>query len=196
MSDSEKEQADASEQTDANTDIGSISPQQATDMDLGPREGIMSEKGKDYRISLLENKFKSAISAWRKKSNILLNTITDSNNTVVNRNNRDNLQNKLDELSEVLETLQQNKEDCRTEANLFENTEAEHQKIITRVSERISELHSQRQEVSSNKSFRSARSTSSKGSNASKFSDVVARKAVLQAKFKYIEMESKCKAEL
>lgn len=33
MSDSEKEQADASEQTHANPDIGSVSPQQATDMD-------------------------------------------------------------------------------------------------------------------------------------------------------------------
>ena len=50
--------------------------------------------------------------------------ITDSNNTVVIRNNRDSLQNKLDELSEVLETLQQIKEDCSTEANLFENIEA------------------------------------------------------------------------
>ena len=56
--------------------------------------------------------------------------ITDSNNTVVIRNNRDSLQNKLDELSEVHETLQQIKEDCSTEANLFENIEADHQKII------------------------------------------------------------------
>ena len=196
MSDSKKEQADASEQMHANPDIGSVSPQQATDMDLGPCERIMSERGTDYRISLLENKFKSAISSWRKQSNRILNMITDSNNTVVIRNNRDSLQNKLDEMSEVLETLQQIKEDCSTEANLFENIEADHQIIITRVSERISELDSQRQEVSPNKSLRSARSTSSKDSNASKFSDAVARKAVLQAKFKYIEMESKCKAEL
>ena len=58
MSDPEKEQADASEQMHANLDIGSVSPQQATDMDLGPRERIMSERGKEYRISLLENKFK------------------------------------------------------------------------------------------------------------------------------------------
>ena len=65
MADSKKEQADASEQTHANPDIGSVSPQQATDMDLGPRERIMSERGKYYRISSLENRFKSAISAWR-----------------------------------------------------------------------------------------------------------------------------------
>ena len=45
-------------------------------------------------------------------------------------------------------------------------------------------------------SFRSARSTSSKGSNISKFSDAVTRKAVLQAKLKYIDMESQCKAHL
>ena len=92
--------------------------------------------------------------------------------------------------------MQQIKGDCSTEAKIFENIEADHQKIITRVFKRISELDSQRQDVSSNKFFRSARCTSSKDSNASKFSDAVARKAVLQAKqLKYIEMESKCKAE-
>lgn len=64
------------------------------------------------------------------------------------------------------------------------------------VAQRIAELNSQKLETNSNKSSRSAMSKSSKHSNVSQVSDAAKRKAILQAKLKYIDMESKCKAQL
>ena len=64
------------------------------------------------------------------------------------------------------------------------------------VAQLIRELNLQGQEISSNRSFRSAMSMNSKHSNLSKISDVAAQKAALQAKLKYIDAESKCKAQL
>ena len=69
--------------------------------------------------------------------------------------------------------------------------------------QRIRELDSVKYELGSNvsgKSFKSAISTSqsssSKKSDSSRISNVAAKKAALKTKLKYIDIESKCLAEL
>ena len=115
------------------------------------------------------------------------------------------MQDTFDELSTVFENLQSVKDDYSAEAAKFEGIESDHQQCMSTVDHRIHDLDMQNQEVVSNRSFRSAISTSSKRSgssktsersNASKISDANAKKAILQAKLKFIDIESKCKAQL
>lgn len=170
--------------------------EQGPETDLGSRSRTMTEKGRTYQISLLEEGFKTSISQWRRQSNKLSSIMTDSKDTASIRNHRDLLDNKFEELSKAFERLRECKEDHNIEAERYETVETDHQQVMVNVAQLIRELTLQSQEVSSNRSFRSAMSMSSKHSNMSKISDVAARKAALQAKLKYIDVESKFKAQL
>ena len=177
---SPNEQVDNSEQV-----------QESPETDLSSRERSMTEKGHEYHISQLEERFRATISSWRRQSNKLASVMTEANDTVTIRNHHDILQ-----LSKVFESLQELKDDSSTEAGKFESVETDYQDGMLSVEQRIRALDSQKQEVSSNKSFHSAMSTSSRHSNVSRISDAAARKAALQAKLKCIDNVSKCKAQL
>ena len=193
---SENEQLVNIDQKKESPETDSSVCEQNPETDLGSRGRTMTEKGRTYQISLLEEGFKTSISSWRRQSNKLSSIMTDSNDIVTIRNHRDLLDNKFEELSKAFERLQECKEDHSTEAERFETVETDHQHVMLNVAQLIRELNLQRQEISSNRSFRSAMSMNSKHSNMSKISDVAARKAALQAKLKYIDVESKCKAQL
>ena len=188
-----------------NSIVNSEKVLESPEADIGTRKRVMSEKGREYQVSLAESRFKAMISSWRRQSNQLATITTDSNNTSSIRNHRDKLQDTFDELSTVFENLQSVKDDYSAEAAKFEGIESDHQQCMFTVAHRIHDLDMQNQEVVSNRSFRSAISTSSKRSgssktsersNASKISDANAKKAILQAKLKFIDIESKCKAQL
>ena len=128
-----------------NPNIEVESQYESIDANLGKRERVMTEKGKQYQITLLELLVKAAISAWRRQSNLLLKSVTDSNNSNVTRNNRDSFQSRFDDLSQKHEELQGVKEDCSAENNLLASIGADHQQIILTISQRISEIESQKQ---------------------------------------------------
>ena len=206
---SQNGQADTSEQIqaspEADTDLGlheqTADPDfgshtQIADTDTEPRTRTLTEKGKEYQISVLQGQFKSTVSSWRIKSNQLSSTLTDSNNANVIRNVRDSFQEIFVRLCEIIERLRQIKDDCSLEDDKLDRIEADHQQIMLNVSQRISELNSQKLEVNSIGSFRSNRSANTRHSNLSRISNASARKAVLQAKYKYIDIESELKAKM
>ena len=151
----------------------------------------------------MKKKFNSAISAWRRQSNNLLVEVSDSDSVHTIREQRDLFQTCLDTVCSIFEHLQSLNDDVKLEAAKVENIEIEHQQIIKNVTQHIRETVSIKYEIGSNvssKSFQSAisksQSSSSKRSESSKISNVAAKKAVLKAKLKYIDLESKCLADL
>ena len=102
----------------------------------------------------------------------------------------------------VFQHLQSITDYYAAEGAKFEEIELQHQDLMNRVSLRVQELEGQRYDLasqSSGRSGRSSRSTStirSKKSNISKISDAAVRHAALKTKLKYIDIESKFKAEL
>lgn len=166
---------------------------------LGTRSRTRTERGAEYDVSLYEQKFKSAISAWRRQSNRTSMILSDSPDVDLIRAHRDSVQGAFDELTVVFQQLQGLREDSFPEAAKFEDIELQHQDLMHRVSLHILELENKNYETASQSSHHSSRSKSSvksKRSNISKISDAAARQAALKTKLKYIDIESKFKAEL
>ncbi|MCG7878635.1 MAG: DUF1759 domain-containing protein, partial [Candidatus Thiodiazotropha endolucinida] len=168
--------------------------------DLGARSRTRTERGAEYDVSLYEQKFKSAISTWRRQSNRTSTILSDSPDVDLIRAHRDSVQGAFDELTVVFQQLQALREDSFPEAAKFEDIELQHQDLMHRVSLRILELENKNYETASQSSHhsssRSKSSVKSKQSNISKISDAAARQAALKTKLKYIDIESKFKAEL
>ncbi|XP_060575232.1 uncharacterized protein LOC132732747 [Ruditapes philippinarum] len=173
------------------------------------RERNLTEKGMQYRAELNEKAFKSCISDWRRQSVQVSITISDVSDVKVLRDERSNLENRFKALCSSLEALKGlngNVEFLTSYNQSFEKIEMEHQQIMCRISERISELrvdddlHSVRSSKSS-KSHRSHNSTSIKShrsynSTSSRHSHPAVEAAALKAKLKYIDMEAKSRAHL
>ena len=187
----------------ANNSPEKIDTQESTENGLGARSRNLTEKGHEHQISVCEQKLRSAISSWRRQLNKLLVEISDSDNIETIREKRDLFQLNFDAIFTNFENLQSLKDDVKTEASKLENIEVEHQQAMQNVMQRIRELDSVKYELGSNvsgKSFKSAISTSqsssSKKSDSSRISNVAAKRAALKTKLKYIDIESKCLAEL
>ena len=165
----------------------------------GSRLRTKTPKGVEYEINVFEQKFKSAVSAWRKQYNRALMMISDTPDTDLIKAHRDAVQNSLDDVCYVFQHLQKIKETTVAEEEKFENAEIQHQDLMHKISNRIQEIESQKYKVVSNKSSsssRSSRSRSSTKSGISKMSDLSVRKAALKTKLKYLDIESKFKVEL
>ena len=163
----------------------------------GSRLRTKTPKRVEYEI--FEQKFKSAVSAWRKQYNRALMMISDTPDTDLIKAHRDAVQNSLDDVCYVFQYLQKIKETTVAEEEKIENAEIQHQDLMHKISNRIQEIESQKYEVVSNKSSsssRSSRSRSSTKSGISKISDLSVRKAALKTKLKYLDIESKFKVEL
>ena len=165
----------------------------------GSRLRTKTPKGVEYEINVFEQKFKSAVSAWRKQYNRALMMISDTPDTDLIKAHRDAVQNSLDDVCYVFQHLQKIKETTVAEEEKFENAEIQHQDLMHKISNPIQEIESQKYEVVSNKSSsssHSSRSRSSTKSGISKISDLSVRKAALKTKLKYLDIESKFKVEL
>ncbi|MES9904690.1 MAG: DUF1759 domain-containing protein, partial [Sedimenticola sp.] len=179
-------------------------------IDLGARQRTMTEKGLEYQISLYEQKFKSAISAWRRNAAKALVLLSDTRDTQIIREQRNVSQQSLDELSQIFQHLQSLKDNCTDEAEKLATIEIEHQQLMQDITACIRDIEYPKSEVSSHVSSRSARSDSarsagggsarsahsSRKSNVSKVSDALAREAALKTELKYIDIESQYKTGL
>ena len=175
-------------------------PDPSTDLAAGSRLRNKTAKGAEYEIYVYEQKFKSAVSAWRKQFNRALMMISDTPDTDLIKAHRDSIQNSLDEVSYVFQYLQRIKETTVADEEKFENAEIQHQDLMQKISARIQEIERQKYEVvsnkSSNRSTHLSRSRSSTKSGISKISNLSTKKAALKAKLKYLDIESKFKTEL
>lgn len=164
------------------------------------RERNLTERGLAFRISFHENNFKTALSTWRLKSSKVSVLMSDCQDADILREHRGLVENALQELIMKVHQLKAVKDDVLTETEKLEQVESDHLRLMQDISECIREIESQRYEVRSNassiKSARSKSSRSSEKSDISKISDAAARRAALQTKLKYIDVESKFKAEL
>lgn len=95
----------------------------------------------------------------------------------------------------MLNSLNDNYEFLASYNELFEKIEIEHQQIMCRISERISELRIE-DDLSSVHSSKSSRSRWSYNSTSSRHSHPAAEAAALKAKLKYIDAEAQSRAQL
>lgn len=164
------------------------------------RERNLTEKGLAFRISFCENNFKTALSAWRRRSNKVSVLMSDCQDADILREHRGLVENALEELTMKVHQLKAVKDSVLVETEKLEQVESDHLRLMQGISECIREIESQRYEVGSNaSSIKSAHSKSSRSSgksDISKISDAAVRRAALKTKLKYIDIESKFKAEL
>ena len=151
---------------------------QSTESIVRPRERSMTDKGRDYQISLRENHFKTAISSWRRLSNKTSVLLSDCKDVDSSRNQRDLLQYSLEELDTKYQQLMEVKDNVSVENEKLENIEVEHQRIMQMVSAKIVEIENEEfvtKSTVSNRSKSSKSSHRSKGSNISKLSNAAVR---------------------
>lgn len=153
--------------------------------DPGARPKVLTEKGLSYQINLHEDRFKSALSHWRKASSKVLVLLSDSSDAEIIRESRHSLQNSFDELSSEFGKLSKLKVDCGKETSKYEEVENDHHNLIKDVTDYIKGLDVDRASVYSGESRKS-----------SKMSEAAARAAALKAELKYMDLENKTKAEL
>ena len=185
------------------SDSGKESEQPCNQTMVNPeaREQKLNEKGLAYRISLLESNYKTALSSWRRRSNKLSVLMADCQDVTLLREHRDKVENALEELRIGVDQLQGLKDNVIAETEKLEQVESDHQNLMRSICECIREIESQKYEIASNASSKSSCSKSSRSSrtsrisNMSRISDAAVRKAALQTKLKYIDIESKLKAE-
>lgn len=175
-----------------------INPDATGDTDLGVRQRTQTQKGLEYQISLNEQKFKSSASAWRRQNTCALRILSDSPDVDLIRGHRDSVQRCFDDLCLVFDNLQGMQETCKAEAAKFEEIELQHQDLMQNIASRIQDLENTKDENASLSSHvsRSASSQRSRKSNISRISDAATRHAALKTKLKFIDIESKFKAEL
>ena len=157
----------------------------------GARARVPTEKGLEYQITVAENKLKGSMSTWRRDASRLSVLISDESNILSLRQQRDLIQNAFENLCTDFKHISDLKSDINLEASKFESIEEEHQRLMQEVSASIREIERQAQsELGSSKSKMSGRS------NTSRASEAAARRAVLKAELKYIDLESKSQADL
>ena len=157
----------------------------------GARARVPTEKGLEYQITVAENKLKGSMSTWRRDASRLSVLISDESNILSLRQQRDLIQNAFENLCTDFKHISDLKSDINLEASKFESIEEEHQRLMQQVSASIREIERQAQsELGSSKSKMSGRS------NTSRASEAAARRAVLKAELKYIDLESKSQADL
>lgn len=195
----ERSETEFDEQSETVLAEQSSQPAEQVSVERETRTRTQTEKGREYRVTFLENNFKAALSVWRRASNKASVLMSDCQDADILRAHRGSLEAALDEFHIKFYQLQGLKEDVSIESEKIEQADIEHHRIMQSICECIREIESQKYEVRSNVSSKSAHSKSSRTSSKSdisKISDAAARKAAYKAELKYIDIESKFNAEL
>ena len=188
---------------------GEIDTHSQTDTELrraSSRQRKMTERGLEYEISLLEERFKSSVSKWRANVSKMSVCLSDENDIAIIRSNRNALEASMREVDSVFGRLTELHSSETAEAakiqsivTLFESLEEENQKFMCKIADRIYELQQDMAETVSRSSRRSSRSLKTQVSRASyrsQHSEAAAEAAALTAKLKYIDAEMRSRAEL
>ena len=195
------EYGDAVDQSDPIKDHANTTmihqPDPSADLAPGTRLRNKTAKGAEYEIELYEQKFKSAVSTWRKQFNRALVMISDMRDQDLIKAHRDAVQDCVDAVGFAFQYLKSIKENVSIEEEKFETMEIQHQELMQKISSQLQEIENIRYEVASSKgSSNSVYSSHSRSSGISKISNLSTRKAALRAKLKYLDIESKYKTEL
>ena len=171
-----------------------------TPLDRESRTRTLTERGREHKINFYKNNFKTALSVWQRTSNKITVLLSDCQDADILKMHRNNLEIALEEYHMKFYPLEGLKENISAEANRLDQIEGEHQHLMHSISEYIRDLDNQKYKTREIASCRSARSRASHASSVrsdiSKMSDAAVKKATLKAELKYIDVESKIKAEL
>lgn len=148
------------------------------------RERTLTEKGFEYQLSVSQSNCRLSLSAWRRRCGQALSLLSDSKNVDAVRDHRNLLIGSFDKVITTYDKLKALK-DVTKENDVLDNVEGEHHQILKQISNCIRELEVAN-DLGSGVSRRSRRSN---------ISEAAARNAILKADLKYLDMETRCKAE-
>ena len=163
------------------------------------RDQKQTEKGLQYEIDLYSRHFKASVSAWRKavnKTSIIMSDVTEIDKI---RSARDQVISNMNEIYDVyghLTSLPLEEDKKSHYNNQFESIEEEHNRVLSKVSERNCEIQAEIASRGSVRSVRTNRTRHSRVSNTSRHSEAAAEAAALATKLRYIDSEAKWRAEL
>lgn len=106
------------------------------------RERNLTEKGLAFRISFCENNFKTALSAWWRRSNKVLVLMSDCQDADILREHRGLVENMLEELTMKAHQLKAVKDSVLVETEKLEQVESDHLRLMKGISECIRGIES------------------------------------------------------
>lgn len=166
------------------------------------RERKLTEKGLLFQKNVHEKKFKAAVSSWRCCVRSIFVLLSDETDVEVIRSGRNDLEKYVNDVKVAFEHLVELNESDKNEIDrislVFDSLEIDHQNLMCEIATKIRDLQL---DIRSHTSVRSSRcgsilSKGSKHSDVSKRSNAMAEAAALKTKLRFIDAESKAKAEL
>ena len=166
---------------------------------IGTRARTLSEKGIEWQIEERSQRFKSAITAWRRQAVNVEETLVETSEISIIREESKLLKESMFEVTATYEQVQELTPPSGNQQNTskYESVDEENHQFIKKISSRIREIELDRTEIMSNASARSFRSRhSSQGSQISNLSsaamkiEAASEVAALEIDLKYMGEEA------
>ncbi|MCG7868680.1 MAG: hypothetical protein JAY74_20200, partial [Candidatus Thiodiazotropha taylori] len=136
----ERSETEFDEQSETVLAEQSSQPAEQVSVERETRTRTQTEKGREYRVTFLENNFKAALSVWRRASNKASVLMSDCQDADILRAHRGSLEAALDEFHIKFYQLQGLKEDVSIESEKIEQADIEHHRIMQSICECIREI--------------------------------------------------------